>query len=226
MPHTTYALFGALRSHQIVVPTAAASIQHGTPNACNLCHLDQTLDWTQQHLSDWYGHEKRELSEEQRTVSAALLWLTKGDAAQRVIAVWHFGWSPAQEASGRQWLAPFAAQLLADPYGVVRYVAAGALRTLPGMDTIRYDFLADNAEWKRAVADVTQRWLAEGGRQKGTAVPPEAASEPPPVSPPERVELPAETRGQILFDAEGRLDLDRLEQLIRQRNDRPVTIKE
>lgn len=226
MPHTTYALFGALRSHQIVVPTAAASIQHGTPNACNLCHLDQTLDWTQQHLSDWYGHEKRELSEEQRTVSAALLWLTKGDAAQRVIAVWHFGWSPAQEASGRQWLAPFAARLLADPYGVVRYVAAGALRTLPGMDTIRYDFLADSAEWKRAVADVTQRWLAEGGRQKETAVPPEAASEPPPVSPPERAEHPAETRGQILFDAEGRLDLDRLEQLIRQRNDRPVTIKE
>ena len=28
----------------------------GRPNACNLCHLDRTLGWTEQHLVRWYGH--------------------------------------------------------------------------------------------------------------------------------------------------------------------------
>ncbi|MGB1521427.1 MAG: cytochrome c3 family protein, partial [Limisphaerales bacterium] len=41
MPHTTYALFNAIRSHQIASPQVASSLEHGVPNACNLCHLDQ-----------------------------------------------------------------------------------------------------------------------------------------------------------------------------------------
>lgn len=42
MPHTSYALFRAIRSHQIASPGVAASARYGTPNACNLCHLDRT----------------------------------------------------------------------------------------------------------------------------------------------------------------------------------------
>ncbi len=59
------------------------------------------------------------------------LWLLSGDAPLRALVAWSAGWEPAQEASGSDWLAPFVARLLADPYGVVRYVAARSLRTLP-----------------------------------------------------------------------------------------------
>ena len=33
-------------------------------------------------------------------VAASVEWLLKGDAAQRIVAAWHYGWQPAREASG------------------------------------------------------------------------------------------------------------------------------
>ena len=74
-------------------------------------------------------------------LAAAVQWLLRGDAAQRVIAAWHFGWPDAHEASGTHWLAPHLAHLLEDPYGVVRYVAARSLRTLPGAERLDFDYL-------------------------------------------------------------------------------------
>ena len=76
MPHTTYALFNAIRSHQIASPQVA-SLEHGVPNACNLCHLDQTLAWTQSHLVDRYGHEALEMPLEHRETAASILWDTQ-----------------------------------------------------------------------------------------------------------------------------------------------------
>lgn len=201
MPHTTYALLGAIRSHQISSPDLAASARHGVPNACNLCHLDKTLAWTQEHLAERYGNSRLALSEEQQTVSAALLWLLKGHAAQRVIVAWHAGWAPAQQASGSDWLAPFQARLLADPYGVVRYVAESNLRTLPGFEGFRYDFLAPEPELKRHVVEVVNQW------QSRTRKPGRAATE-------------------ILIEPDGHLMEAKVEALLSQRDNRPVTIKE
>ena len=83
MPHTTYALFKAIRSHQISSPNVRASAQFGTPNACNLCHLDKTLAWTQDHLKQNYGQAEVSLSADDKMTSAALLWILNGHAAQR-----------------------------------------------------------------------------------------------------------------------------------------------
>jgi predicted CXXCH cytochrome family protein len=201
MPHTTYALLGAIRNHEISSPRVRPSAAYGVPNACNLCHLDRTLAWTQDHLKTWYGTEPVELTDEQRRVSAAVLWLIKGHAAQRVVTAWHFGWDAAQQASGRNWLAPFVAQLLADPYGVVRYVARDALLTLPGFEQLDYDFLAPQAELDQQVVTVVARWRREQDR-------------------------PLEPASQLLIDPQGELDRAALESLLRQRDNRPVTIKE
>src|SRR5262249_11259263 len=78
MPFSTYALLGGIRSHQIESPHIAGSARYGTPNACNLCHLDRTLAWTQQYLSERYHQPTQALSEAQQTVSAAVLWLLSG----------------------------------------------------------------------------------------------------------------------------------------------------
>jgi hypothetical protein len=192
MPYTTYALLGAIRSHQIASPNLKGSIEHGVPNACNLCHLDKTLAWTEDHLAKRYGQQKVTLSEEQQSVSAALLWLLKGHAAQRAIIAWHAGWSPAQEASGVDWLAPFQAQLLADPYGVVRYVAEENLRKLPGFEKFHYDFLAPEPELKRQVSGAVKQWQSRKQALSRTGV-------------------------EILIQPDGELMKSKLDSLLRQR---------
>ena len=182
MPHTSYALFSAIRNHSITSPNVRSSFEHGVPNACNLCHLDQTLDWTQIQLATWYGHEPVELEEDHHNVSAAVLWLLKGHAAQRVVAAWHFGWSAAHETSNTEWMMPVLAQLLRDPYPVVRRVAAQSVRTLNY--TIRYDFLGDTSHQDSVIRKLT-------GASKHTVV-----------------------------------SIAKIKQLLKQRDDRPVSIKE
>jgi hypothetical protein len=202
MPHTTYALFKAIRSHQIASPNLAGSLGGGAPNACNLCHLDQTLAWTQKHLGEWYGAKPVLLTDEQENVSASLLWLLKGHAAQRVITAWHFGWEPAQVASGEGWLAPFVARLLADPYGAVRYVAGRSLRTLAGFNDFEYDFLAPERVLSERSIEASRLWRAS------------------------RADEPANGSGRILLDERGDV-MDRMvTELVDRRDNRSVTIKE
>ena len=96
MPHTTLGLMKAMRSHTVDSPSVAATVATGRPNACNLCHLDQTLQWTSDHLSQWYQIESPELNQEEKEVASSVRWLLKGDAGQRAIIGWHLGWGPAQ----------------------------------------------------------------------------------------------------------------------------------
>src|SRR5207249_7937957 len=95
-----YGLLRALRSHQISSPTAAATVQTGRPNACNMCHLDKTLAWTAEYLEKWYGTLPPPLDRDDRTIPASVLWLLRGDAGQRALVAWSLGWRPAQQASG------------------------------------------------------------------------------------------------------------------------------
>jgi predicted CXXCH cytochrome family protein len=130
MPHTTYGLLGAIRSHEIDSPRLQLTLDTGRPNACNLCHLDQTLAWTAEHLHAWYGQPRPDLPPEDPAESAALRWLLAGDAGQRALLAWHFGWGPALAVSGSQWQSRSLQLLADDPYPAVRIVAARALRRL------------------------------------------------------------------------------------------------
>ncbi len=206
MPHTTYALFKGIRSHQISSPRLEASARHGVPNACNLCHLDQTLAWTRQHLRERYGTPPPPLAEEQEKVSAALLWLLKGHAAQRAIAAWHTGWKPAQETSGTDWLAPFTAQLLDDPYGVVRYIAARSLRTLPRFEAFDYDFLAPPDDLTQRKETVVAHWQSAWSTLSS--------------------EDDTRRANRILLDPQDGFMRQAAAELLRQRDNRPVVIKE
>ncbi len=141
MPHTTLGLMKAIRSHTVDNPNVATSIAAGRPNACNLCHLDQTLDWTSQKLAAWYGIPAPELSPEEREIAASVRWILEGDAGQRAIAGWHYGWPPAREASGTEWMGAYLAELLDDSYDVVRFIGYRSLRELPGFADFDYDFV-------------------------------------------------------------------------------------
>lgn len=158
MPHATYGLMRALRSHQISSPTIRESTEHGRPNACNLCHLDQPLAWTAGKLEEWYGQKSPVLSPDDRTLSAGAQWLLKGDAGQRALIAWSMGWAPAQKASGTDWFYPFLAFELNDPYAAVRFAAWKSLQTLPGFSGHEFDYTADDAKQKEALAQAYQKW--------------------------------------------------------------------
>jgi predicted CXXCH cytochrome family protein len=150
MPHTTYGLLKAIRSHTIESPNVRTALDSGRLNACNLCHLDQSLGWTAQHLSDWYGHKPAELDQDQQSISAAALMALRGDAAQRALIAWNIGWEPARKTSGDSWLPPFLLQLLDDPYSAVRCIAYRSLRTFPGFEQLQYDFVGPTGQRQAA----------------------------------------------------------------------------
>src|SRR5207237_5112000 len=68
MPHTTYGLLKAARSHQISSPNVAASLQTGRPNACNQCHQDKTLAWAADNLAGWYKQPKPKLPADEERI--------------------------------------------------------------------------------------------------------------------------------------------------------------
>ncbi len=162
MPHTSYGLLKASRSHRVTSPSVSVNISTGRPNACNLCHLDRPLGWTAEALEEWYGIDSPELGPAERETPAGALWMLTGDAGLRAIAVWHVGREEVLETSGTAWLPPAMAPLLDDPYDAVRWIAAKSLRTLPGYAAFEYDFLAPPAERAAAARRVLEQWRPEG----------------------------------------------------------------
>ncbi len=158
MPHTSYGLLKAIRSHKITSPTVRETIETGRPNACNLCHLDRPLAWTAERLATWYRQPTSSLDVTQTNASSAALLLLRGDAGQRALIAWHAGWSEAIHAAGDEWLAPYLAELLVDPYSVVRYIAQRSLRRLPGFDHVDYDYLGPVEQREQARQRVHHLW--------------------------------------------------------------------
>lgn len=159
MPHTSYGLLRAVRSHQVSSPNVRESAEHGRPNACNLCHLDQPLAWTAGKLAEWYGQETPDLEADDRTIAAAVLWVLKGDAGQRAVVTWNMGRPEAQAAAGTDWMYPVLALNLNDPYSAVRYITAHTLRGLPGFADFEYAYAADESVTRPAVTRAYQRWF-------------------------------------------------------------------
>jgi hypothetical protein len=201
MPFTTYGLLKTIRSHQISNPSVRASLETGRPNACNLCHLDKTLEWTSEYLERWYGTPKAALGEDEASIAASLLWLLRGDAGQRAIIAQGMSWKPAQHVSGTGWMAPYLAQLLDDPYDAVRFIAFRSLGTLPGFSAFQYEFVAPPKQRLDAQLRTMDIWQR---------LPPESRR----------------TDAQLLLDPQGALKVNVVLRLLRERNNRRVLLRE
>ena len=141
MPHSNYALLKSVRSHSLTSPTVAESIDAGRPNACNLCHADQTLAWTADALERWYGQRSSPPDGYRYSSRAAVVdWLLEGDAAQRGLMAATLARADVQHVSGTGWMAPLLAQLLDDAeYPALPLIAAEAIRGLPGYADLDLD---------------------------------------------------------------------------------------
>ncbi len=227
MPHTTYGLFKAIRSHQISSPNVAVTLSTGRLAACNLCHLDQTLAWTASKLAQWYGQPAVEVDDERRTLSAAAVGLTKGDPVQRVLLGWIAGWRPSLEcgaatlagqtqaeteegaaqpgsgpAAGNHWLAPLLALLLEDESPVIRLVAWRSLRSLDARYAVNFDFVASAPLRAEAARQVVERWQAAPLAERS---------------------LGGE---RVLIKPDGQLDRERIETLLKGRDQSQLRIQE
>lgn len=196
MPYTTYGLLKSIRSHEISSPTVRESVELGRPNACNLCHLDRSLEWTSQALAKWFGTPVVALAQDDQRIAAAVRWSLQGDAGLRALVADAMGRASAKDASGSDWMAPYLAQLLTDPYPPVRYIAFRSLRQLPGYSALPFDFVAPRAELEAA-----QRRALELFRSS------------------------AALRPELLGNAAG-LDREAFGRLLMQRDDRPMNLKE
>jgi len=201
MPYTSYGLLRAIRSHTVTSPSVRESVEIGRPNACNLCHLDRTLAWSADHLQDWYEQPEPLLDDDERSVAASILWLLRGDAGQRALTAWSYGWKPAQEVSGTSWMVPYLGELLGDPYDAVRFISARSLRTISGFETLQYDFTGSRDARIEAAVGALRAW-----RNSTLA---RARRDP-----------------ELLFAADGTLDTAAMRRVFDQRDNRPLFLRE
>jgi hypothetical protein len=204
MSYTTWGLLGAIRSHTVDSPDVATTIATGRPNACNQCHLDRTLSWTARTLHDWYDIPEPDMSEDERTVAASILWALSGDAVQRALMAWSMGWEPARQVSGNHWMVPYLATLLADPYDAVRYNAQRTLRSYPEYRTLTADSLrgATKAQQNRMMQTILADWARRFPSQADRSGP------------------------AFLIRADARVDRSAFARLAAQRNDRELVLFE
>ncbi|MGB0581220.1 MAG: cytochrome c3 family protein, partial [Limisphaerales bacterium] len=198
MPHTTYGLLKGTRSHTIDSPNVASTLATGRINACNQCHIDQSLGWTAKHLQTWYGIESPPIDKERNETSEVVFQALTGDAGQRALIAWTLGWKPAHEAGDNDWIGPYLAQLLDDPYDAVRFIAHRSIQRLPAFDEFEYDYIAAPEKRKARSESALSNWERSSARPSKT----------------------------ILINQDGELEKERFAELLERRDDKPMYLIE
>ncbi len=92
MPRINEGLQDVVRTHMIFSPNQPDMLEANHPNACNICHVEKSIDWTFQQLNNWYGTV--EISDSQvdrsygdRGEAVGLGWLNSDNEAVRLVGV-------------------------------------------------------------------------------------------------------------------------------------------
>lgn len=203
MPYTTYGLTKAIRSHTITSPDASASLATRRPNACNLCHLDRSLGWTAQVLSQWYGQAPPRLDADRGEIAESVHWALAGDAGLRALAAAALGWEPARAVSGSGWMRYLLSTLLLDEYDAVRWIATRTLRLDPRYASFELDPCADLETQRNHVREtVLTDWKRDG------------------------LEARPEQRAAVLVRPDGTLDDARFDRVFDKRDHKLVRLSE
>jgi predicted CXXCH cytochrome family protein len=163
MPRLNEGLSEVVRTHMIYSPTRADMIHAGQPNACNLCHTDQSIDWTLGRLKDWYGKTYDDLkiaaNYSHRDRPAAVDWVTGKNEAVRLVA------AAALTRQKDQKALPHLIDMLDDPYLVNRQFTADGLERMLGVRLADhgYRFYQTRDERRGPLAAVRAKLLRPGG---------------------------------------------------------------
>ena len=164
MPKIVQGLDSVLRTHQISSPSHPLMLSMGGPNACNLCHVDQSISWTVNQLNSRWGLSIRPDQNWSSEYGANLerpvgeMWLNHSRALMRLIATAAVQKSPFSESP-----IPKLLMILKDRYAVNRMFGLFAVEELIGRSlTIdEYDPLGKRADLEKSVEKLIQQFSRE-----------------------------------------------------------------
>ncbi|GAB4412751.1 MAG: tetratricopeptide repeat protein [Bacteroidia bacterium] len=148
------------RDHSFRIPRPDQSAAHGTPNACNGCHTDQSARWAADQIADWYGPERAPHFSDALTQGRARV----PEAAPALLALIRDTHQPAiARATALTYLSetpgvPEALDAIVactrDSAALVRHTATGLLAGLSAPDRVRIlgPLLADTVRAVRLAA--------------------------------------------------------------------------
>ena len=170
MPHTTYGLLKAIRSHQVTVPTSRTSVEHRPAQRVQPVppRPHAGVD-RRRSCASGTASPRPTLDARAASVAASLRWALRGDAGQRALLAWGFGWQPARRLRAATGRAFALGVLMDDPYDAVRYHRWRSLRRVPGFEGFEYDSCRPRRRGRRAAPRVLAACSARGGRSRRTA---------------------------------------------------------
>ena len=170
MPRLNEGLQDVVRTHMIFSPTNAAMIESNEPNACNQCHVEESIDWTLTHLESWYGKQYDEEKVAQayplRRLPATIGWLASPREAVRLIA------ADSLTRQQARWALPKLIGSLDDPYLLNRQFARRGIEQMLGveLEEFGYRFYMTPEERRAPIARI-RRALVTPGSSGPTAGP-------------------------------------------------------
>jgi len=160
MPRINEGLQDVVRTHMIYSPTQADMLEANHPNACNLCHTEQPIDWTLGQLKNWYGktYPERKIAAHypDRAAPVALGWLASDNESVRLVAA-------DALARGRDPAAiPHLLDALDDPFLLNRQFAVKNLQDAFDIRPADFDyrFYMTGNERRRSLAALRERFAA------------------------------------------------------------------
>lgn len=131
MPRLNEGLQDVVRTHAITSPTDARMIESNEPNACNICHTEQPIDWTLEYLKDWFdsSYDDNEIRTNypNRSGPVAVGWLKSSKPHVRLIG------ADALTRTNSTWAMSDIVGALDDPLQINRQFARIGLEKMSGI---------------------------------------------------------------------------------------------
>ncbi len=138
MPRINEGLQDMVRTHTIFSPTNSDMIEANHPNACNMCHVEESIDWTLDHLKQWYAiqYDTEAIARNypDRKGSAAVGWTRSSHHATRLTG------SDALTRANAHWALDAILNMLDDEYLINRQFTARGLKSMLGIDVRDYGY--------------------------------------------------------------------------------------
>jgi predicted CXXCH cytochrome family protein len=161
MPRINEGLQDVVRTHMIYSPTQRDMIEANHPNACNLCHLDRTIDWTVQYLGEWYQAEYAEAQLDanypQRAAPVGRGWLKHEHESVRLVA------AAAIRRRKAMWALPDLIDALDDQYLLNRQFAQKGLQDMLQirLEDQGYRFYMTRDERREPLKEIRAKFLTQ-----------------------------------------------------------------
>lgn len=160
MPRINEGLQDVVRTHTIFSPTEPKMLEANHPNACNICHVKEPIDWTLKYLKEWYGADNFSADAiaknyPRRSDPVAIGWLKSPHHGTRLVG------SDALTRCDAKWATNDIINMLDDPYLINRQFTARGLKKMLGVDVreFGYQFYMFSAERSKPLTRIREALL-------------------------------------------------------------------